>query len=84
MNNLNISEEKLGALLAMAGQKLGQDPQQLREKLESGKLNEITDNLDPGTVKKINTMLQNPKMLETMLGNEKVRSMLGGLLNNQK
>ena len=85
MNNLNISDEKLNLLLQMAGQKLGQNPKELKEKLQSnGGLDSLVNGLDPKAASQINTLLQNPKMLEAMLGNEKVKNMIAGLAGSQK
>lgn len=84
MNNFNLSEDKLNTLLSIAGKKLGKDPDQLKQQLESGQLDNVLGSMDQKNAGKINTLLQNPKAIETMLQNEGVRNMLNGLLGNKK
>lgn len=84
MNNFNIPEDKLSSLLQMAGKKLGRDPQQLRADLESGKLDNVMKGMDAGAAGKLNNLLQNPKAMETLLQNDKIRGMLGGLMGGKK
>lgn len=83
MNNFNLSDEKMASLLEIAGKKLGKDPQELKAQLESGQLDNVLGNMSPQAANQINGLLQNPKALEAMLQNEKVRNMLGGLLGGQ-
>lgn len=84
MNNINLPDDKLNALLAMAGKKLGKDPAELKDQLESGKLDSVLGGMDPKAAGQINSLLKNPKALEAMLGNEQVRNMLGGMLGGKK
>lgn len=81
MNNFNISPDKQNALLKMAAQKLGKDPEELKSQLESGKLDSLTQNMDAKSLGQLNSLLQNPKAVETLLGNDKIRAMLGNLGN---
>lgn len=79
MQNMNLSQEKMDALLRMAGQKLGKSPEQLRASLENGDISKAVAGLDPKIQAQIGSLLQNPKALEALLGNDKIRSMLGNL-----
>lgn len=81
MNNFNISPDKQNALLKMAAQKLGKDPEELKSQLESGKLDSLTQNMDAKSLGQLNSLLQNPKAVEALLGNDKIRAMLGNLGN---
>jgi len=81
LNNFNISPDKQNALLKMAAQKLGKDPEELKSQLESGKLDSLTQNMDAKSLGQLNSLLQNPKAVETLLGNDKIRAMLGNLGN---
>lgn len=83
-NNFNLPDDKLDSLLKLAGKKLGRDPNQLRSELESGKLDGVLGNLDSKTATQMNGLLQNPKALEAMLQNEKIRNLLNGLMGGQK
>lgn len=84
MNNFGIPDDKLNALLKVAGDKLGRDPAELRAELESGKLDNVLGGLDPKAAGQINNLVQNPKAVEALLQNEKIRNLLGGLLGGQK
>lgn len=85
MNELNnLSEEQLNALLTVAGQKLGRDPQQLRAELESGKVDKLMRGMDSASAKKVNQVLQNPEALKAALNNDKIKAMLNSLLGGRK
>lgn len=84
MNNFNMSQENQNALLQMAAKKLGKDPNELMEQLQSGQLDSITKGMDQKTTNQIGALLNNPKALETLLGNDKIRSMLENLGKGQK
>lgn len=84
MNNLNLSDDKLNTMLGIVGKKLGQDPEQLKQQLEQGKLDNVLSNMNPKTAGQINGLLQNPKALEAMLNNPQVQGMLSNMLGGQK
>lgn len=84
MNNLNIPDDKLNTMLQMAGQRLGRDPEELRSELQSGKMDNILGGLDPKAAGQIQGLLQNPKALEAMLQNDKVKNLLNSLMGGQK
>ena len=84
MNNFNISDENLTALLELAGKKLGKNPQELKQQLESGQIEDALGSMDPAAAGKVNALLQNPKALEAMLGNDKIKNMLSGMMGGQK
>lgn len=85
MNQLNnLSSEQINALLAMAGKKLGRDPQQLRAELESGKLDKLMNGMDSASAKKVNQVLQDPEALKAALNNDKVKAVLNSLLGGRK
>jgi len=77
LTNFNLSEEKKNQLLQMAGKKLGTDPDTLKEKLESGQIENLLGNLDPNAVSRVNSLLQNPAALNALLGSEQLKSILG-------
>lgn len=81
---MNIPDDKLNSLLQIAGSKLGKDPQQLRADLEAGKLDGVLGSLDAKSAGQVNNLLQNPKALEALLGNDKIKNLLNGLMNGQK
>ena len=69
----------MDALFKLAGQKLGKDPEELKASLQQGNVSQAIGSLDPKTQAQISSLLQNPKALEAMLGNEQVKSMLANL-----
>jgi len=77
LNNLNVSDEKLNALMQMAANKLGQDPETLKQQLQSGNLDDITKNMDPKAASQLGNIINNPKAIEALLGSDKIRSILG-------
>ena len=84
MNNLNISQDKINLLLGMAGKKLGQDPAALKAKLESGDLDSIISKMSPQAKSQMSGLLQDPKGIESLLADEKIKNMLSGLLGKGK
>jgi len=83
MNNFNLSDEKVNTLLQIAATKLGKDPQELRDQLESGSLDNLTKGLNPVAAKQFQSMLSNPKAAESLLSDSKVQTLLSGLLGKK-
>ena len=79
MTNFNMSDDKMNSLLNMAGQKLGKNPNELREQLQSGDMDALLKNLDPKSASKVQNLLSNPKALETLMQNEHIRNLLSGM-----
>ena len=79
MNNLNLSDDKVNALLNMAGQKLGKNPSDLKDQLQSGNIDSLMSGLDPKAASQIQNLLSNPAALEALMKNEQLRKLLGGL-----
>ena len=46
-NNFNISPDQMDSLLALAGKKMGKDPEKLREQMQSGQMDGILGGLSP-------------------------------------
>ena len=83
MSSLNINEMKKNALLQMAGKKLGRDPGEIKEKLESGQVQDIVNGLSDEQKQKLNNVLQNPQALSNLLGSDQVQNLLKALGNNR-
>lgn len=84
MNNFNIPDDKLSALLDAAGKKLGRDPQQLRSELQNGKLDNVLGNLDPKTAAQVSGLLNDRKALDALINNPALGNMLNGILGGKK
>ena len=79
MSNLNLNEMKKNALLQMAGKQLGKDPSELKQKLESGQVQDVVNGLSDEQKQKLSSVLQNPQQLNAILGSEQVQTLLGAL-----
>ena len=79
MSSLNINEMKKNALLQMAGKQLGKDPGEIKQKLESGQVQDIVNGLNDEQKQKLNNVLQNPQALKNLLGSEQVQNLLKAL-----
>lgn len=84
MNGMNLSPDKMDALLKIASQKLGKNPDDLKNQLEQGNLNNVIGGLDPKLQSQITSIANNPKAIEAMLQNPGVASMLSGLMGGKK
>ena len=83
MPNPNIPQEKMGSLLEIAGKKLGKSPDQLKQELEQGNMDQILSGLDQNTASKVNGLLKDPKALESMLASDKAKSFINALLGKK-
>lgn len=84
MDNLNLSPDKMDTLLKIASQKLGKNPDDIKNQLEQGNLNNLIGGLDPNLQSKITSLANNPKALESILQNPGVTNMLSGLMGGKK
>lgn len=78
-----LPPEKMNALLKLAGQKLGRDPEVLKQQIESGQMDQITNGMNPEQAKQIQSVLQNPKAIGQILENPQVKRMLGELMKGK-
>ena len=81
MSNLNLDEAKKNMLLQMAGKQLGKDPTELKQKLESGQVQDVVNGLSDEQKQKLQGVLQNPQKLNALLGSEQVQNLLKALGN---
>jgi len=81
LNNLNLSDEKVNALLKMAAAKLGKNPEELKSQLQSGSLDNL--NLSPDASKQVQNFLNNPKAREELLANPNVKNMLANMMGKK-
>ena len=61
---MNLSPKQIDGLLKMAGSRLGRDPQQLRQQLESGNLQQITQGMNPQQQQQVAEILKDPDVDE--------------------
>ncbi len=75
-NNFNISPDQMDSLMQMASQKMGTDPQKLKEQMQSGNIDGLMQNLTPGQQAQMN----NPAAIEKLIASPKVQMLLKGLM----
>ncbi len=79
-NNFNISPDQMDSLMQMASQKIGTDPQKLKEQMQSGNMDGLMQNLTPGQQAQINNLMNNPAAIEKLIASPKVQMLLKGLM----
>jgi hypothetical protein len=79
MKKFKLPDEKVNALLGMAGKKLGKNPDALREQLQSGDINGVLGGLDKDSAAKVQGLLSDPKALENLLKNEQLQQLISNL-----
>lgn len=77
----NIPPAQLDAILKMAGQKLGRDPQALKEQLEKGNLDQL--GINPQQQQQIGQLLKNPQALSQFLEQPQIKQMLNQLMKGR-
>ena len=83
-NNFDLTSEQTQRLLNIAGEKLGADPTQLRQQLESGRLDQLLGRLDPQKSAELGRLLQDPEALRQTLSSPGVRAMLQAMLGGRR
>ena len=79
-NNFNISPDQMDSLLALAGKKMGKDPEKLREQMQSGQMDGILKTLNPNQQAQIQILMNNPAAIEQLMNSPKVQMLLKGLM----
>lgn len=77
----NFSPSQLDAMLKMAGQKLGRDPQTLKDQLEKGNLDQL--GIDSQQQQQIGQLLKNPQALSQFLEQPQIKQMLNQLMKGR-
>ncbi len=77
----NLSPSQLDAMLKMAGQKLGRDPQTLKEQLQQGNLDQLGMNAQQQ--QQIGQLLKNPQALSQFLEQPQIKQMLNQLMKGR-
>lgn len=70
-NNNNIND-----LIKQASSKIGTDPAQLKQTIDSGKLDDLLKKMSPNDSKKFQEILNNPQMAQQMLNTPQAQMMI--------
>lgn len=82
MNNFNnIPPDKLDMLLKTAGQRLGKDPQALKQQLKSGNLNGL--GVDQRQQQQIGQLLKDPQALSRFFEQPQIKQMINQLMKGR-
>lgn len=80
MSQFQLSPSQMDALLAMAGKKMGADPQKLKQQMQDGQTNALLGALPKDKQAQISALMQNPQAVEQFMQNPKVQQLLQGLM----
>lgn len=82
MKNFNgMPPEKLDALLKVAGQRLGKDPQTLKNQIQSGQLDQLGVNAQQQ--QQIGQLLKDPQALSQFFEQPQIKQMLNQLMKGR-
>ena len=79
-NNFNLSQGQMEQLLAMAGKRMGKNPEELREQVETGRLDGLLGGLPEQRRAQIGSLLNDPAAMQQFMENPKVQQLLRGLM----
>lgn len=77
----NLSPSQMDAMLKLAGQKLGRDPQAIKDQLENGNLDQLGINAQQQ--QQIGQLLKNPQALSQFLEQPQIKQMLNQLMKGR-
>ena len=83
VKEMNLSPKQIDGLLKMAGSRLGRDPQQLRQQLESGNLQQITQGMNPQQQQQVAEILKDPQAIARFVENPQVQQMIAQLMKGR-
>ena len=78
---MNIPPEKLDMLLKTAGQRLGKDPQMLKNQLQSGNLEGL--GIDQSQQRQIGDLLKDPQAMARFFEQPQIKDMLQQLMKGR-
>ncbi len=83
VREMNLSPKQIDGLLKMAGSRLGRDPQQLRQQLESGNLQQITQGMNPQQQQQVAEILKDPQAIARFVETPQVQQMIAQLMKGR-
>ena len=79
-NMPNIPDDKMNMLISMVSRKMGVAPDTLKQKLENGSFDNILNQLKPEEAEKLNTIANNPNLLNTVLSTPSAKKNLDQII----
>lgn len=80
---LNFTPKQVDGLLKMAGSRLGVDPQQLKQKLQSGDVSQMTQGMSPQQQKQVAEILKDPQAMAKFVENPQIQQMIAQLMKGR-
>lgn len=80
MKQSNFSQSQMDSLIAMAGKKMGKDPEKIKEQMKSGEMDGLIDGLPAQKQEQIRNLINNPQAMEQFMQNPKLQQLLRGLM----
>jgi len=80
MNENNLTQEQLFALVQMASKKLGTTPEKLAKTAETGGVEGLTDSLPPDIAAKAQGFLGDKSKAEELLNSPKIQALIKQIL----
>lgn len=72
---MNFDSNTLDALLKVVGGKLGMQPSDLKQQLESGKFDSALKNMNTADAAKFQQVVQNPKLMEQFMSSSQAQAL---------
>ncbi len=75
------NQNELNKLLQTAAERLGTDPQSLKQKAESGELSQLLSQLSPSDSQKMQQVLSDPQAANKLLSTPQAQALLKKFMN---
>lgn len=83
VREMNLNPKQIDGLLKMAGSRLGRDPQQLRQQLQNGNIQQVTQGMSPQQQQQIAEILKDPQAIARFVENPQVQQMIAQLMKGR-
>ncbi len=81
--DFNLSQNQLDSLVKLAGKKMGIDPNDLKQQMESGQMDGILNNLNSNQKAQMQNLMNNPKAIQQLMENPKLQALIKNLTGNK-
>lgn len=73
---MNLNQKGMDALLGMASKKVGTSPQNLKNDLEKGNLDNVMKGMNPSDSKKLKETLSNKQMMDKIMNSPEAQALM--------